>query len=173
MKDSIEKVKQWLVDMQCKAAIETDSTERMLMQRRIDHIQRNLKHCFIPRIEKSEHHYFCKECGEIEFGGYLNKMDLEEKQLCFGCHHWLEKEQEYLDNPSKTLIINGEVYGDAGATSGRDTHYNGFAGSVFHIRMLDGSREWSTNNLWCGGDIPKKYKTTTMRDNAEFVKEKK
>ena len=84
---------------------------------------------------------------------------------------WSQREQEYLSgNKDNVIIVNGKLYTDAGNTSGRSTQFNGFGGSKFNIRILDGNKEWSTNNLWCGGTIPKKYKTTTMRDTAEFVK---
>jgi hypothetical protein len=67
------------------------------------------------------------------------------------------------------LIIEGKLYTDAGRTNPDDTAFNGHSGREFYIIMLDGSRQWLTNNLWCGGDIPNKYQETTMKDNAKFI----
>ncbi|MNG00969.1 hypothetical protein D3C85_681620 [compost metagenome] len=96
------------------------------------------------------------------------KSRLTENQQCHHCDFWAVREQQHLNKPF--IIVNGCTYSDGGKTSGRSTQYNGFGGAIFKIRMIDSSKEWDTNNLWCGGDIPKKYRTTTMQDNAEFVK---
>lgn len=168
MKESYKKVEQWLLGQQTKIDVEEDLQEKNELRKRFDHIQRNLSHYIHRKLNEGAEHFFCKECGEIEFTSWANGKTLVEHQLCHYCNFWREKEDQYLSEGF--LIINGCTYSDAGATRGKDSHYNGFAGHTFNIRMLDGSREWSTNNLWCGGDIPKKYRLTTMKDNAEFVK---
>lgn len=170
MKESYKKVEQWLLDQQTKIDIEEDLQEKNELCKRFDHVQRNLSHYIHRKLNEGAEHFFCKGCGEIEFASWANGSVLVEHQLCHRCNFWREKEDQYLSEGF--LIINGRTYSDAGATKGRDTSFNGFGGHTFNIRMLDGSREWSTNNLWCGGDIPKRYRLTTMKDNAEFVKNK-
>lgn len=170
--NSLEKVHQWLEDMQAKIDTEQDTIEKRLLWQDKNSIELNIKY-YIPRqLEKGAHHFFCKECGRIEFATYNPdvKKRLEDNQHCFHCDFWIEREKEYLTKGF--LIIDGCVYSDAGNTKGKNTSYNGFGGSVFKIRMLDGSKEWETNNLWCGGEIPKKYRLSTMKDNAEFIKQK-
>lgn len=168
--NSLKQVQQWLQDMKFAMDIEEDTMERTEMSYRVKHIENNLQHYITPKLKKGESHFFCKECGEIEFATYTNKSKLLEHQLCFGCNLWQEREEEYLRGKKPILIVKGCVYTDGGNTFGRSTQYNGFGGAKFNIRMLDGSKEWGTNNLWCGGNIPKKYRLTTMKDNAEFVK---
>jgi hypothetical protein len=67
------------------------------------------------------------------------------------------------------VVIEGKLYTDAGRTKPDQTKYNGHGGRQFYIIMLDGSRQWLTNNLWSGGDVPDKYRKTTMKDNAKFI----
>lgn len=170
--NSLEKVHKWLEDMQLKIDVEQDPIEKRLLWQNKNSIELNIKYYIPGQLEKGAAHFFCKECGRIEFATYSPdvKKRLEENQYCFHCDFWIEREKEYLNKGF--LIIDGCVYSDAGSTKGKNTAYNGFGGSVFKIRMLDGSKEWETNNLWCGGEIPNKYRLSTMKDNAEFIKQK-
>nr|DAH57145.1 MAG TPA: hypothetical protein [Caudoviricetes sp.] len=170
---SLEKVHQWLEDMEVKIQQEEDAMEKRLLWQEKNSLELNIKYYIPGQLEKGTPHFFCKECGRIEFATYSPdvKKRLEDNQHCYHCDFWVQREKEYLSKGF--LIVNGCVYSDAGNTKGKNTAYNGFAGSVFKIRMLDRSKEWETNNLWCGGDIPKKYRMTTMKDNAEFIKDDK
>ena len=170
--NSYQKVEKWLEEMDNKIELESCPMERGELRDRQHHIKTNLPYYIKGQLEKGTTHHFCVECGCIEFAACSQeiKSRLEEKQKCFSCDFHEEREKEYLIGTKSFLIIKGQIYSDAGATKGRNTKYNGFAGHEFTIRMLDGSKEWKTNNLWCGGPIPKKYRLTTMKDNAKFVK---
>lgn len=170
--NSLERVHQWLKDIQSKIDAEEDPIEKRLLWQDKNDIELNIKYYIKRQLEKGATHFFCKECGRIEFARYIPNVSkrLEDSQNCYHCDFWVQREEEYLTKGF--LIIDGCVYSDAGNTKGKNTAYNGFGGSVFKIRMLDGSKEWETNNLWCGGEIPKKYRLTTMKDNAEFIKQK-
>lgn len=168
-----DRVLQWIDEIYVKIENENDSQERFNLKSRVNHIEINLNRAK-SLIEKGEYYHFCKECEQIEFATYVEptKTNLKEHQMCFHCNFWRERSEEFVNKPGKTFIVNGRTYSDGGNrpnTSRKD--FLGCAGRVFKIRMLDGSKEWETNNLWCGGDIPKKYRETTMKNTAEFIEE--
>lgn len=168
--NSLEKVHQWLEDMEVRIEKEKDPIEKRILFQSKYSLKLNIQYWIPGQIQKGANHFFCKDCGKIEFATYVEdvKDRLEKNQQCFSCDFWAETEKDHINKPF--LIVNGSTYSDAGCTNGSDTKYNGHAGRLFKIRMLDGSKEWETNNLWFGGEIPKKYRMTTMKDNAEFLK---
>ena len=172
VEDVISQVEEWIKQKEFEMDLEEDTQEKFEIACRIHHVKQNLPYYFKGQLQKGAYFHFCKHCGEIEFCSYVpaTKERLIQNQTCFHCDFWEEREKSFLSDDNKTFIVNGKTYSDGGATKGRDTQYNGFGGAVFNIRMLDGSREWITNNLWCGGNIPKKYRLTTMKDTAEFIK---
>jgi len=120
----------------------------------------------------------CVKCGQHEDCSYNAKTveKLVERQLCFGCDYWWR----YLNDDiperdrhhhSTAIVANGNVYTDGGNIENlpRQGGFVGHGGHKFHIRMLDGSREWTTNNLWHGGAVPAGYRDE-IPDTAEFVK---
>jgi hypothetical protein len=118
----------------------------------------------------------CVKCGEHEECHYneKTKADLVARQLCFSCDfYW-----RFLNDPVKTpnrhhhstaVIAGGNIYTDGGNVdnpgSGR---LLGFAGHRFHFRMLDGSREWTSNNVWHGGEIPQIWRAE-IPDTAQII----
>lgn len=174
--NSLEQVKGWVKEQELMLETELDKTEARIIWQRLHSVKNNLEHYITKRLKNGDYHHFCKECGIIELATFREdiKNKLIEKQLCHHCNLWEEREAEYLSNVKPTLIIDGKMYSDGGATpKGKPTHFNGFAGAEFTIKMLDGSKQWTTNNLWCGGEIPIKYRKTTMSDNAEFIRDAK
>lgn len=166
--NSYERVTQWLIEQEAKMNAETDPVEKRHIFVGFNSIKLNHKNWVKGQLDSGAYHFFCSDCEAISFpSGYGKEASMVEQQLCFYCELDKEREQEHLNKPK--LIIGGVLYGDAGATSKANTKFNGFGGRVFKIRMLDGSKEWETNNLWCGGELPRKYRETTMKDNAEFV----
>lgn len=161
-----ERVLTWLDDMQNKIDQEPDEKYRQELWRNRRDIEINLGR-IANHLNKGTTHHFCVDCGKIEIG--TTKPQLAKSMLCFHCDFWKQREQHHLKNP--LLIVDGRTYSDGGNKPSSRSDFLGHAGRTFHISMLDGSKEWSTNNLWCGGDIPKKYRETTMKDNAEFVEE--
>lgn len=129
-------------------------------ERQIEHFKRNESN-FDNKLKNGDYYHLCKVCGMPEFANYLHKETLIKKQLCFGCDFWLEKLKA-----KGMLVISGAFYKDGGNSPGADNKFLGFGGAKQQIRMLDGSREWQTNNLWAAGDCPKRFNS---KDNAEFI----
>lgn len=175
MYDAVEvmlQVEEWIKQKQFEIDMEDDKEEALLIKHSVENVKINLYNSYKHCLEKGEYFHFCKECGRIEFCHYVPdvKTRLIENKLCYSCDFWCIREQEFLNgNKRNVLIINGKTYGDAGSTKGRSTQFNGFGGAVFNIKMLDGSKEWTTNNLWHGGTIPKRLRLTTMKDTAIFI----
>jgi len=117
---------------------------------------------FAKKLNDGDYFHICKECGMPEFATYYHKDKLIQNQLCFGCDFWLEKLKV-----KGMIVIGGAFYKDSGNSPNTDSKFLGFGGRKFSIRMLDGSKEWTTNNLWTAGDCPKRFRP---EDNAEFTK---
>ena len=118
----------------------------------------------------------CSKCGANERCFYNENMiqQLESRQLCFSCNfYW-----RYLHDPVKVegwhhhstgFVVNGKIYTDGGNVENPGQYrFIGHAGHKFRVRMLDGSREWVTNNLWAGGDITPEWRAE-IPDTAEFL----
>jgi hypothetical protein len=119
----------------------------------------------------------CIKCGDEERCRYNEETvaALTARQHCFSCDfYW-----RFLNDPaplpnrhhhSTAVIANGHIYTDGGnvENAGHDTRLLGFGGHKWHFRMLDGSREWVSNNVWHGGEIPEVWRKE-IPDNAEIV----
>lgn len=127
---------------------------------RVADFKRN-KDYFDKKLTKGDYFHICKCCGMPEFANYSNKEELIGSQLCFYCDLWSSRMKD-----KSFLIISGKFYKDGGHKPKEESKYLGFGGALHGIRMLDGSREWETNNLWYGGECPKAFKPV---DNAEFL----
>lgn len=103
----------------------------------------------------------CKICGK-EFNrsdsgyGHMSICSTE----CLIVDFWNSNLDE------KAIIINGVCYHDGGNKPRGYSGFLGHGGRVFRIRMNDG-REFSTNNLWYNGEVPKER---NIKDNAVFVR---
>lgn len=120
----------------------------------------------------------CVKCGAYEKNSYNDKLkaDLEARQLCFSCDfYWC-----FLNDPVKrpnrhhhstAIVAGGHIYTDGGNVEnpGYDTRPLGFGGHKWHFRMLDGSREWTSNNVWHGGEIPGIWRAE-IPDTAEIIR---
>ncbi len=117
-------------------------------------IEMNKEH-YIKKIERGDYFHFCKECGAIEFAGYVNEKDLIDKQQCFNCNLWIKRSGEIKDN---TLIVmrNGKMdfLSDGGAQP-PGTGGLGFGGAKWkYYKLGETENIIETNNMWHGGDIP-------------------
>ncbi len=171
--NSYERLGKWLEEQQILIDNETDPAEKRCLFVNQNNTRLNYPNYIKQQLENGAYHHFCVECGNIEFARFDQKLKdkLVNDQTCFYCNLAKEKEAEHIEDPK--LIIDGVVYGDAGnKPNERNKSFLGHSGHVFKIRMLDGSKEWETNNLWCGGEVRKKYRQTTMKDNAEFIYER-
>ena len=115
--------------------------------------------------------YRCKECGKRCERDHMNYMDeclnsLYENRLCFHCDFWYEKLEWKENNDPNQVIVDG-VHNYAYDMTEDRGQFLGYGGSVFHIRWFDG-REKKSNNMWCQGSIPDRFKDR-LPDNAEFV----
>jgi|SRR5690554_1155085 len=168
--DSLAVLHKWIEDSKKEMEITDDRQHATELYRSVHHQEINMKRTEYL-IEQGHYHHFCKDCGVIEFATYdpSTKEKLKESQLCFGCNLWGERCEKLLTNPGKSIIVNGVLWTDGGKKTDISGEFLGCAGQTFKIRKLDGSKEWETNNLWCGGDIPKKYRETVLKDDAEFI----
>jgi DNA-directed RNA polymerase subunit RPC12/RpoP len=108
--------------------------------------------------------YTCQCCGK----SYTRHLSLEvyHGNNCFDCSFWLDK-AEYSDYMAiHQVIINGEHF-MLGET---DSFIRGFGGREFIIQFFDG-RIVETNNLWCQGPIPKRFRSMLPK-NAVFLPER-
>lgn len=115
----------------------------------------------------------CSCCGADTSADYTEPtaQRLKDQQMCFDCDYWQcfadDFVEEHRHRIGTAIIVNGKVYTDGGNKDVR-TGMTGHGGRVFKIRMLDGSKEWSTNNLWAGGELPDRWRAN-IPDNAEFL----
>lgn len=108
----------------------------------------------------------CRECGADNYwtsysASSPEKALMDADGICFGCAFWRVKADTTHDT-----VIAGRIYsvGDINRPSGP---HNGMAGRRFDIEYFDGRRV-TTHDLWCGGEVPEKYKAR-IPDTARFL----
>ena len=116
---------------------------------------------------KIKEEYKCKECQKIikvkdltcfsEVGKYLIRQ-----KLCFSCDFWAGKIKD-VNNPKSVRIDKWHYFIGDESKGG----FRGFDGKRFKIRFNNG-KEVETTNLWCQGEIPKRFRERLL-DNAIFV----
>lgn len=110
----------------------------------------------------------CSCCGNVqELSDFDMKFPIPQKmkaeQLCFSCAFWKDKIEH---PPEHRQIINGVHY-TVHPWSEVRLGFMGHSGSVFYIRETNGSIHKS-NNVWCQGDIPGRFKKD-LQDTAAFI----
>lgn len=85
------------------------------------------------------------------------KSEMIERNLCFSCNFWTD----IIAIKDTRIIMNGVVY----VKGKEDTVFKGFGGRTWKIQMNDGTII-ETNNLWCNGDVPERFKEQ-LPDNAK------
>ena len=116
----------------------------------------------------------CKYCGAPETD-HWNEGDIKnimtEEELCFNCAFW-EIHARYLEkNPDdKTVfIIDHCRYHDGGTVDkSKVGGFLGHGGRNFKIKRYDSEEIYTTNNLWCQGDVPEFF-WDRLPNNAEFI----
>lgn len=103
----------------------------------------------------------CRKCGQI-YGNRYSHKDLSILGLCFSCDLWTERVQS-----KRKIVIEHVMYSDGGRKSRDEAGFLGHGGREFKIEMND-STIIKTNNLWCGGDVPKRFQDE-IPDNAKFI----
>lgn len=128
----------------------------------------------VRKIAEGDHVHFCTCCGRPEMATYREptKSQLIKSSLCFGCSFWIERRAEYnaQGRKGRRLVVNGWTYGDNGDRPNDSGSGLGFGGQRFYICQTTTGRLWTTNNLFCGGEIPAEY-LAGMPDNAVFLTE--
>ncbi len=117
----------------------------------------------------------CIKCGKHENGNWVpvRAAELQERLLCSSCNYWwtylyAEEKPDMHHHHSTAVVINSYVFTDGGRVDNPNAPFVGHGGREFRIRMLDGSREWSTNNLWSGGKVPELWRQE-IYDTAAFI----
>lgn len=111
----------------------------------------------------------CLECGDPQAGKWDKQTtaQMAERQLCFTCNAWTNRQREDASRPERVAIINGYHFT---ISPDQPRGYQGFlghGGRRFDIRFHDG-RDVVTHNLWAQGLIPGHFRDR-MPDNAVFV----
>lgn len=111
----------------------------------------------------------CRICSTQEEAHYFEptKSHMVLQSLCFHCLFWSDL-IKVADHPNMVRVkaVHYQVCGDEG---GGRAEFRGFGGRHFTIRFDDG-RTVQTNNLWCQGGIPERFRQE-LPDNARFVTE--
>lgn len=110
----------------------------------------------------------CRICGnKFEGRSWGSYPDICSSSDCFDKALWLDRQEQH--QKKLFIIINGTMYSDGGNVENPNRYQMlGYGGSRFNIKMNDGT-EISTNNLWCGGEIPEENREV-MSDNAIFIR---
>jgi len=110
----------------------------------------------------------CSYCGGKDRPGRWDneiKDRMHSEKRCFSCIHWFDAvEQKDDDN---CAIIDGNIYWVKDLSSTRHKVCLGFGGRVFHVEWHNG-RKKTSNNVWHGGEIPKRF-CGLLQNNAKFV----
>lgn len=112
----------------------------------------------------------CKSCGNpFASKGWCKPIpqELIGRHLCFHCNHYIHTIIPKRDSPGTCIV--GHVFYSFDHTRPVVPHtpWLGHAGRTFGIQFNDG-RLVTTNNLWCGGDIPEIFREA-LPDNARFI----
>lgn len=107
----------------------------------------------------------CCKCGGLISTRYdkRTKAKMIESEMCFYCYFW-----ESLKHDShRPIIVDGTHYQDGGKKSGPAV-WKGHAGCKFTIQFLETGEILETDNLWCQGTIPTRFRKE-MPNNAIFI----
>ena len=116
--------------------------------------------------------YMCSKCQAPTVPAYSppTGQQMIDRQLCFHCNYWENKAEELRANANpRRIIIDHNIYMDAGYNKKDTRGYLGFGGREFRYRRVGSDEVILTNNLWSGGVLPPEY-WPEFPDNAEFVK---
>lgn len=107
----------------------------------------------------------CKKCGAPVSTKWAEpvKHEIIEANLCHSCMFW-EKKLLVKDNPETARIDHVHYHI---APDNPKASFIGYGGRQFVIEFFDG-RNVRTKNLWCNGEIPKRYRNE-LPDNAKFI----
>jgi hypothetical protein len=110
----------------------------------------------VMREKLADHDDRCGECGRwIEYGGQFGfERSRAPLPFCWLCSFWLARVNETA--PGKFVSQSFTYYG-IGSHKTPSPH-NGFGGSWWVVRFLADGREVETCDLWCGGEIPERFR---------------
>ena len=110
--------------------------------------------------------YRCIKCGaHVDASCYICSEEMTRRCLCFSCNFWTGHiQRDHNEYKDIFVIANGEHYT---IVKSSNTCFKGFGGAKFTIRFHDG-RVVKTDNLWCQGDIPERFRDE-LPDNAVLI----
>lgn len=157
----IEYRKKWIENLEGEIEKETNDKYKREMRETLRHEELNNK--LYERLILKGQHQICEICGIVSVNTqYLHR--------CFHCHLWGKRYEDFKNCPN-TYVIDGTLWTDKGFSRDK-SKYLGCAGRLFKVKPFDGD-SFETNNLRCGGDIPKSWHTGELKNNAEFETVKK
>lgn len=112
----------------------------------------------------------CVECGMLDDpDSYVGGERLRKRSLCLSCALWTDRATKAATNPG-TVVVDGTFYGydPAHPIRGGNPSLLGHSGRRFTFLMLETGRTVTTNNLWCGGTIPDRFRDR-IPDNARWA----
>lgn len=154
---------EWIAEREAVHALMPEGKPKVLDARDIQHVKNNRRYLLHGTGDTTA--YFCKECGTPERATYVDdyKKPMLEKGICFCCELWSRRLADHLKKP--TVIFDGVMYSiGPEPKKGENRQFLGFGGAGWFLRDLNTGKVTITHNLWCGGDIPKRFIEAGMRD---------
>lgn len=113
----------------------------------------------------------CQLCGVWEENEWqLSEMiQLHKKQLCFNCHFWMRRLENYGTGFDKHFVIEGVCHMAHDSKPAQDGGpvMRGYGGRE-HIILFCNNTVIKTTNLWCQGAVPELF-CNKLKNNAAFV----
>lgn len=107
-------------------------------------------------MAKSKRHRMYTKNGMCRF---CKQHESQIGDLCHECDYWI---RQINIKPENRVVVKGVHF-----RISKSETFKGFGGRVVLIAFKDG-RTITTNNLWCQGDIPERFRRY-LPDNAEIV----
>lgn len=126
--------------------------------------------CKQCQLKDNPEAFACVECGNLETAaGWMPGVGakLLASKLCHSCDLWAGRVDKIAGSTSHP-VVNGRCYSydPKQPMRGGDKSFLGHGGREFVIAWADG-RKVTTNNLWCGGDVPDHFRDR-LPDTATF-----
>lgn len=108
----------------------------------------------------------CKFCGQFFSMAHTRR---EYDGFCFSCSFWNNRLNRHLMFPDRSFIVKGTAYMVCEEPKEGERGWGcGYGGAEFRIKPHDGRDVIISHNVWCQGDVPKRFRKL-LPDNASFL----